>query len=56
MGRVLDWQTGLSRVTWRGGISARHARNIMSDAGLAGPLPEFLFLSVLLATAFVLFV
>lgn len=29
-------------------------RNIMSDAGLAGPLPELLFPSVLLATALIL--
>ncbi|KAI1355696.1 hypothetical protein F5Y01DRAFT_150620 [Xylaria sp. FL0043] len=34
-------------------ITARHA-HIMSDAGLAGPLPELLFPSVLLATALIL--
>ncbi len=37
------------------GISAQHA-HIMSDAGLAGPLPELLFPSVLLATALIFFV
>jgi len=49
---MADWALS---VTWRRGYR-RDMRNVMSDAGLAGPLPELLFPSVLLATALVLFV
>jgi hypothetical protein len=49
---MADWALS---VTWRRGYR-RDMRNVMFDAGLAGPLPELLFPSVLLATALVLFV
>lgn len=47
---MADWALS---VTWRKGYQ-RDMRNIMSDAGLAGPLPELLFPPVLLATALLL--
>lgn len=46
---MADW--ALSVTWWRG--YPRNSRNIMSDAGLAGPMPELLFPSVLLATALI---
>ncbi|KAI0454594.1 hypothetical protein F5B21DRAFT_474409 [Xylaria acuta] len=48
---MADWALS---VTWRRGYQRNVMRTIMSDAGLAGPLPELLFPSVVLATALIL--
>ncbi|KAI1757730.1 hypothetical protein F4782DRAFT_479603 [Xylaria castorea] len=47
---MADWALS---VTWRRGYQRDMMRTVMSDAGLAGPLPELLFPHVVLATALI---